>query len=183
MAKGIDWENIQVEYEETNKSVRQIATENGITHGAIQRRTKKEGWLRVDINDIIKDKALVGKKSILGPVARRKVKEIIEILGEHISPLDEPLIAIFAKSYETWIECQLELDQDGATAVSSKGGSYISAMKNVSKMEEKTLINLANQLGLSISARKRMGLNTKFDQQSNSLFDIGKEIGELKLDV
>jgi len=93
------------------------------------------------------------------------------------------LIAIFAKSYETWIECQLELDQDGATAVSSKGGSYISAMKNVSKMEEKTLINLANQLGLSISARKRMGLNTKFDQQSNSLFDIGKEIGELKLDV
>jgi len=42
MAKGIDWEFIRSEYEETAKPIRAIARENDVSHGAIQRRIKKK---------------------------------------------------------------------------------------------------------------------------------------------
>ncbi|MCD4699778.1 MAG: P27 family phage terminase small subunit [Phycisphaerae bacterium] len=186
MAKNIDWEFIRTEYEETTKSVRMIARENNITHGAIQRIAKinkKDLWAKFDARSVVNDKALVSKNPILKKVALRKIKEIKEVLGDSLSPLDEPLIVIFAKAYENWIEFQMEIEEEGAIAVSSKGGEYISALKSLSKMEEKTLTTISNQLGLSISSRKRMGMSTKSDQIESTLFDISKEINEYDLDV
>ena len=187
MAKGIDWDFIRSEYEETTKSVRLIARENNITHGAIQRMAKIDPddiWVKFNPKSVVDDKALVVNKTpILKKVALRKVKEIKELLGDNLSPLDEPLIVIFAKAYENWIEFQIELEEEGAVAVSSKGSEYISPLKNLSKMEEKTLINTANQLGLSVSARKRIGMSTKSDDSEPSLFNLQDEIGSYDLDV
>jgi len=65
MAKNIDWDFIRTEYEETTKSVRLIAHENDITHGAIQRTAKKNNWEKFDIDSVVNDKALVGKTQYL----------------------------------------------------------------------------------------------------------------------
>lgn len=43
MARGIDWDQIRIEYLARIKSVRQIALEYGITHGAINKRRKRDG--------------------------------------------------------------------------------------------------------------------------------------------
>lgn len=187
MAKDIDWDFIRTEYEETTKSVRLIARENNITHGAIQRAAKlnkDDIWVKFNPKSVVNDKALVvSKNPILKKVALRKIKEIKEALGDDLSPLDEPLIVIFAKAYENWIEFQLEIEEEGAIAISSKGSEYISALKSLSKMEEKTLTTISNQLGLSISSRKRIGMSTKSDQSESSLFDLNTEINEYDLDV
>lgn len=41
-----DWEAIELDYRAGIKTLRQIAEENGITHGAINKRAKRDGWER-----------------------------------------------------------------------------------------------------------------------------------------
>ena len=45
-AKPTDWERIELDYRAGIKTLRQIADENGITHGAINKRAKRDGWER-----------------------------------------------------------------------------------------------------------------------------------------
>lgn len=183
MAKGIDWENIREEYESTDLPVREIARRNDVTHGAIQRRAKKENWLRVDIDAVVTDKALVGKKGILGRVAIRKIEEVKDILGSNYSPLDEPLVAAFALNYEKWIEAQKIIQDEGSTVISAKGSVYISPYENLAKMYENTFTKIASQLGLSVASRKRLSLSTKSDTDEASLFDIAQDLLECDVDV
>jgi len=183
MAKGIDWENIREEYESTDIPVREIARRNDITHGAIQRRAKKENWSRVDVDSVITDKALIGKKGILGRVAIRKIEEVKDILGSNYSPLDEPLVAAFALNYEKWIEAQKIIQEEGSTVTSTKGSVYISPYENLAKMYENTFTKIASQLGLSVASRKRLSLSTKSDTEEASLFDIAQDLLECDVDV
>jgi hypothetical protein len=41
-----DWERIELDYRAGVKTLRQIAAEHGITHGAINKRAKRDGWER-----------------------------------------------------------------------------------------------------------------------------------------
>ncbi len=41
-----DWERIALDYRAGIKTLRQIAEEHGITHGAINKRAKRDGWER-----------------------------------------------------------------------------------------------------------------------------------------
>lgn len=41
-----DWERIELDYRAGIKTLRQIAEEHGITHGAINKRAKRDGWER-----------------------------------------------------------------------------------------------------------------------------------------
>ena len=43
-AMPADWERIELDYRSGIKTLRQIADENGITHGAINKRAKCDGW-------------------------------------------------------------------------------------------------------------------------------------------
>ncbi len=183
MAKGIDWVNIRDEYESTDTPIREIARRNDITHGAIQRRAKKEHWVRIDIDAVVTDKALVGKKGILGRVAIRKIEEIKEILGSNYSPLDEPLVVSFALNYEKWIAAQKIIQDKGSTVISEKGSVYISPYENLAKMYENTFIKISSMLGLNVASRKRLSLPTKSDTEEVSLFDITKDLLECDVDV
>lgn len=172
MAKGIDWEYVRDQYENTDLPVREIARQNDITHGAIQRRAKKENWDRIDVDSVVTDRALVGKDGILGPVAIRKINELKQELGENYSSLDEPMIASFALNYEKWIIAQKIIADEGSVATSIKGSIYISPYENLAKMYENTFIKIAGQLGLSIGSRKRLRIDPKSDTEESSLFDI-----------
>lgn len=60
-----DWERIERDYRAGVKTLRQIADENGITHGAINKRAKRDEWSR-DLSGKIAAKAdeLVSKGAV-----------------------------------------------------------------------------------------------------------------------
>ena len=60
-----DWERIELDYRAGIKTLRQIAAEHGITHTAINKRAKKDGWQR-DLSKKIQRKAdeLVSKAAV-----------------------------------------------------------------------------------------------------------------------
>lgn len=66
-----DWEKIELDYRAGIKTLRQIADENGITHGAINKRAKRDGWER-DLSEKIQKKAdaLVSKAAVSKQVSK-----------------------------------------------------------------------------------------------------------------
>ncbi|AXF52815.1 MAG: hypothetical protein [Podoviridae sp. ctdb7] len=70
-----DWERIEQLYRAGLLSVREIAASQGITHGAINKRAKRDGWVR-DLKAKIKAKAdsLVSKSLVSTPVSVDTIK-------------------------------------------------------------------------------------------------------------
>lgn len=68
-----DWEAIESAYRAGLLSIREIASQHGITHGAINKRAKRDGWER-DLSTKIKNKAdsLVSKKEVSTQVSSEK---------------------------------------------------------------------------------------------------------------
>lgn len=68
-----DWEAIESAYRAGLMSVREIASQQGITHGAINKRAKRDGWER-DLKAKIKAKAdaLVSKREVSTLVSTEK---------------------------------------------------------------------------------------------------------------
>ena len=87
--KQPDWEAIERAYRAGLLSIREIASTQGITHGAINKRAKRDGWER-DLKAKIKAKAdsLVAKREVATQVASKSVeteREIIEVNAEVIA--------------------------------------------------------------------------------------------------
>ncbi|MWN91376.1 hypothetical protein GQ597_11795 [Gilliamella sp. Pra-s65] len=79
--KKPDWEAIESAYRAGLLSIREIASQHGITHGAINKRAKRDGWER-DLSTKIKNKAdsLVSKKEVSTQVSsKNKLNERILI--------------------------------------------------------------------------------------------------------
>ncbi|KWT71340.1 MULTISPECIES: hypothetical protein [unclassified Variovorax] len=76
-----DWESIELEYRAGVKTLRQMAAEHGITHGAINKRSKANSWER-DLSEKIHQKAdvLVSRAAVSTVSTEPKVaeKQIIE---------------------------------------------------------------------------------------------------------
>lgn len=68
--KPIDWESIERDYRAGLLSVREIASANGCTHGAINKRAKRDNWDR-DLKAKIKARAdaLVSKREVSAQVS------------------------------------------------------------------------------------------------------------------
>jgi hypothetical protein len=86
--KPIDWEAIERDYRAGILSVREIGAANGCTHGAINKRAKRDGWER-DLKAKIKAKAeaLVSKREVSSAVSAQAAateREIIEGNAEAI---------------------------------------------------------------------------------------------------
>lgn len=72
--KQVDWERIEQLYRAGLLSVREIAAAHGITHGAINKRAKRDGWVR-DLKAKIKAKAdaLVSKSTVSTEVSTEQL--------------------------------------------------------------------------------------------------------------
>lgn len=86
--KNIDWEKVEEAYRAGRLSLREIGLEFGITHGAINKRAKKDGWTR-DLSAKIKAKAeaLVSKAEVSTQVSNRPTvseREIVEANAQAI---------------------------------------------------------------------------------------------------
>lgn len=84
-----DWERIEADYRAGVLSVREIAASQGITHGAINKRAKRDGWER-DLSGKIRAKAdaLVSKAEVSKSVSTERVatdRLIVEANAEAIA--------------------------------------------------------------------------------------------------
>lgn len=85
----VDWERIESDYRAGVLSLREIAAANGITHGAINKRAKRDGWSR-DLAAKIKSKAdeLVSRQVVSAAVSTERAvsdRQIIEANAERIA--------------------------------------------------------------------------------------------------
>lgn len=71
---AVDWVSIEKEYRAGIRSVRDIAAQFGITHGAINKRAKRDDWTR-DLSAKIKAKAqeLVSKATVSKEVSKERL--------------------------------------------------------------------------------------------------------------
>lgn len=82
--QSFDWERIEYDYRAGLLSIREIASQHGITHGAINKRAKKEGWER-DLKAKIKAKAdsLVSKQLVSTEVSTKRADTEREIIASN----------------------------------------------------------------------------------------------------
>lgn len=73
MTKVVDWERIETDYRAGIKTLRDIANEHDISHVAINKRAKRDGWVR-DLTAKIQAKAaeLVNKSLVTKSVTKEK---------------------------------------------------------------------------------------------------------------
>ena len=84
-----DWERIELDYRAGVLSLREIASMHGITHGAINKRAKRDDWTR-DLNAKIRAKAesLVSKALVSKEVSRESMvteRQIIDAGAQRIA--------------------------------------------------------------------------------------------------
>lgn len=84
-----DWECIELDYRAGIKTLRQIATEQGVAHGTITKRARKNGWER-DLSAKIQQKAdaLVSKAAVstLASTATKAAeREVVEANAQAIA--------------------------------------------------------------------------------------------------
>ncbi|MFK8398159.1 hypothetical protein M2D07_006570 [Pseudomonas sp. BGr12] len=84
-----DWEAIELDYRAGIKTLRQIAGEHGITHGAVNKRAKANGWER-DLSAKIQQKAdaLVSKSAVSTSVStetKLAERQVIEANAEAVA--------------------------------------------------------------------------------------------------
>jgi len=84
-----DWERIEAEYRAGVLSTREIASANGVSHTAINKRAKKDGWVR-DLKAKIQAKAeeLVSRREVSTEVSSQRAateRQIIEANAERIA--------------------------------------------------------------------------------------------------
>ena len=91
-AAAVDWLIVEKDYRAGIKTLRQIADEHGITHGAINKRAKRDGWDR-DLSGKIQAKAesLVSKAAVSSEVSREKLateRQIVEANAHAVAHVD-----------------------------------------------------------------------------------------------
>src|SRR5471030_833222 len=84
-----DWERIESDYRAGLLSVREIASSQGMSHTAIQKRASKDGWTR-DLGAKVRAKAdsLVAKRQVAKVVATEKVeteRQLVEATAQVIA--------------------------------------------------------------------------------------------------
>lgn len=89
--KAIDWERIELDYRAGLKTLRKIADEHGISHGAINKRAKRDGWSR-DLSAKIQQRAedLVSRAMVAREVSkesRAAEREIVEANARDVAAI------------------------------------------------------------------------------------------------
>jgi 2-oxoglutarate dehydrogenase complex dehydrogenase (E1) component-like enzyme len=83
MSKVIDWERIELDYRSGIKTLREIGEDGGVSHVAVGKRAKRDGWVR-DLKAKIQAKAaeLVTKQLVTREVTKERFvneREIVEV--------------------------------------------------------------------------------------------------------
>ncbi len=109
-----DWERIEADYRAGVLSLREIAAANGITHGAVNKRAKRDGWSR-DLAAKIRAKAdeLVSKQAVSTAVSAEKAvseRQIIDANAQRIAEIQGGHKATAARIHRFGLTLLAELE-------------------------------------------------------------------------
>lgn len=183
-------ESARYDYENEKISFEGLSERYGRNSQFWYRQGKEAKWVKygTDSKSVIKeDKKPITSSTfdgILSNVAIRKIREIVEELGEHYNKIDEPMIVVYAKSYEYFIKLSKEVDEEGISLVSPKTGSQYSSPKfNAWLAVGKNIASIGEKLGITVSARKRIGIELGAKDKTDSLFDFVDSITNEKVKI
>lgn len=77
--KHVDWEGVEREYRAGQLSVSEIGRIHGVSHTAINKRAKKEGWLR-NLAERVREE--VSARLVSDGVSAKSARETVEIAAE-----------------------------------------------------------------------------------------------------
>lgn len=178
----IKWDDMQWEYENTVCKLGYLAEKYNTYKMNISRRSKAYEWVKFDPVKVTlekKEKMVVNPNGILDTVAIRKIREIVEELGDNYSPVDEPLVVMYAKSYQRYLKLEAVVDAEGETLVSPKtGGEYMNPSFSALQAVISNMSKLGDKLGLSISSRKRLNISLGKEEKTKSLFDLVADMSQ-----
>ena len=190
----IDWESMQWEYENMKISMTALSRKYGTYTMAVSREARKRGWVKYDpIKKAVdefesnnpSEKKVEYKKQVTNPngmldtVAVRKIQEIVKELGDNYSPVDEPLVVMYAKSYQRYLKLEAIVDEEGEVVISPKtGGTYMNPNFSALQAVISNMAKLGDKLGLSIASRKRIGLSLVKEEKTKSLFDMVNDMSK-----
>jgi len=172
------FERIREEYETKGTSFRKLSAAYGIPRSTIHSRATKEEWTRPKKEkdapaQTIQPQTMQDADGILGDVAVRKIDEIVTELSSHYSSVDEPLVMSYAFDYQRMIRLEEIVQSEGETCISPKTGApYMNPNFSALQAVKSSLAKTAQQLGLSIAARKRIGITLGQETETQSLFDF-----------
>lgn len=181
-------ESAKLDYETIGTSARKLSDKYDIPRNKLNKIIKSDEWLKYGSSRSGAKNSVTPTAphaEILGPTAQRKIKEVQEELGDHYSPVDEPLIVVFAKTYERYIELEITLITEGVVLTGAKGGNYLNPTFTALQAVQKTLLTYANQLGLSMTSRKLLGIKLGGSGKKSelSLFDIASDINSMSIEI
>ncbi len=177
MPKFINWIDLRWDMENTPVEKKEIALKYECTTTVINRKIKEENWDLYDSSSI-RDQELIKANPILKALGLRKIREIIDLLGVHYSPIQEPLVVIYAVNYQMWVELKEQLGSNILIA-GQKGNMTLNPLFKAIKDIEKVMLAYAAQLGLSVAAGKRLSISHGQQEQNTSLFDFADELNDL----
>lgn len=185
--KQIDWERIELDYRAGIKTLRQIADEHGITHGAINKKAKAEDWTR-DLTAKIQKKAddLVSKKLVSKKVSKESKlseREIIDAVATESATVQIRQRDDVARYQNLMNKLFDELDtisgQDNADAL-----EQLSVMiENEGLASEDALIQFKriSSLGSRVKVAKDLGDTiAKLIPLERTIYKMDKEVEERK---
>lgn len=189
-------ELIKKEVENTKRSYRSIAEEYGTNHTQIRNLIKTYNWnvqhrlsknisipcekVEISIIEPAVELTEYAKKLYdkLNADGKAVFNNLITELGVVYKPTFCFQIWLASKDFADFMEIAEKADKAEYTLFSSKTGSpYINPIHNLYKQKRDTLRNSLNDLGLLISAQKK--LNIRFDvpeQHQLSIFEIFKDL-------
>lgn len=113
-----DWERIEVDYRAGVKTLREIAAEHGLAHGAINKRAKRDGWDR-DLSAKVRAKAeaLVSRAEVSSRVSVETEREVVQAQAQQQAAIRLEQRADIRKAREAvsrlWGELEQTTDSGG----------------------------------------------------------------------
>lgn len=120
-----DWIRIEIDYRAGIKPLRVIAAEHGITHGAVNKRAKRDDWTR-DLNGKIQAKAdaLVSRTVVSAEVSKKKLvteKEVVDANATNVAAVQIRHRNQIGRTAEMTVKLLSELE-DSSLPVKLDGG-------------------------------------------------------------
>jgi len=180
--EDVDWKSLRWDYENSKISMRKLSDKYGTYAMQISRESKRCGWEKYNpIKTVVAryedNKVVVNPNGMLDNVAVRKIEEIVKELGDNYSPVDEPLVVMYAKNYQRYLRLENIVDQEGEVCMSPKtGATYMNPHFSALQAVISNMAKLGDKLGLSIASRKRIGMTLGMEEKTKSLFDFVSDI-------
>ena len=181
----IDCESMQWDYENTKIGMKKLGEKYGTYPMQISRMARKLDWEKYDPIKAALEKyenkpAVINPNGMLDTVAVRKIQEIVKELGDNYSPVDEPLVVMYAKNYQRYLKLENIVDAEGEVCISPKtGATYMNPNFSALQAVISNMAKLGDKLGLSIASRKRIGLSLGVEEKTKSLFDLVGDMSQM----